>query len=150
MTTTDHTPRAAGVAVADLTEIRVREPGRIAAAWAARRRRPLVGRDGRLLVVAADHPARGALGVRGAGSAIMAMTPNDCFVGSATNRTPRSWRTPQKWRRSGTWNVSPVSRPTSALAFGGVAGCTPRCGSCSRNSAPNEPRFVMVSPSVSR
>jgi hypothetical protein len=68
--TTEHTPRTAGVAVADLTEIRVREPGRIAAAWAARRRRPLVGRDGRLLVVAADHPARGALGVRGAGSAM--------------------------------------------------------------------------------
>jgi hypothetical protein len=51
--------------VADLTEIRVREPHRIAAAWQARRRRGLVGEDGRLLVVAADHPARGALGVRG-------------------------------------------------------------------------------------
>lgn len=53
------------VTVADLTEIRVREPHRIAAAWQARRRRGLVGEDGRLLVVAADHPARGALGVRG-------------------------------------------------------------------------------------
>ena len=53
-----------GVSVADLTEVRVREPGRIAAGWAARRRRPLVGDDGRLLLVAADHPARGALGVR--------------------------------------------------------------------------------------
>jgi hypothetical protein len=52
------------VSVADLTEIRVREPQRIASAWAARARRPLVGPDGRLLVVAADHPARGALGVR--------------------------------------------------------------------------------------
>ena len=52
------------VSVADLTEIRVREPQRIAQAWAARARRPLVGADGRLLVVAADHPARGALGVR--------------------------------------------------------------------------------------
>lgn len=53
------------VTVADLTEIRVREPHRIAAAWQARRRRGLIGEDGRLLVVAADHPARGALGVRG-------------------------------------------------------------------------------------
>jgi hypothetical protein len=53
------------VAVADLTEIRVREPHRIAKAWAGRRRRDLVGPDGRLLIVAADHPARGALGVRG-------------------------------------------------------------------------------------
>ena len=52
------------VSVADLTDIRVREPQRIAQAWADRRRRDLVGPDGRLLVVAADHPARGALGVR--------------------------------------------------------------------------------------
>jgi len=49
----------------DLTEIRVRQPGQIGTAWAARRRRDLVGEDGRLLIVAADHPARGALGVRG-------------------------------------------------------------------------------------
>jgi hypothetical protein len=51
--------------VADLTEIRVREPQRIADGWASRKRRDLVGVDGRLLIVAADHPARGALGVRG-------------------------------------------------------------------------------------
>jgi len=49
----------------DLSDIRAREPGRIADGWSARRRRPLVGADGRLLIVAADHPARGALGVRG-------------------------------------------------------------------------------------
>jgi hypothetical protein len=49
----------------DLTEIRAREPERVATAWAARRRRPLLGDDGQLLIVAADHPARGALGVRG-------------------------------------------------------------------------------------
>ena len=61
---------AARVSVADLTEIRVREPQSIADAWASRGRRPLVGDDGRLLVVAADHPARGALGVRGAGAAM--------------------------------------------------------------------------------
>lgn len=49
----------------ELTRIRVTDPGRIATAWAARRRRPLVGDDGRMLLVAADHPARGSLGVRG-------------------------------------------------------------------------------------
>jgi hypothetical protein len=48
----------------DLTEIRAREPQRIANGWAGRSKRPLLGRDGRLLLVAADHPARGALGVR--------------------------------------------------------------------------------------
>jgi DhnA family fructose-bisphosphate aldolase class Ia len=48
----------------DLNEIRTREPGRIDDGWSTRLRRPLVGDDGRLLIVAADHPARGALGVR--------------------------------------------------------------------------------------
>lgn len=48
-----------------LTEARVRRPAAIAEAWQARSRRDLVGPDGRLLIVAADHPARGALGVRG-------------------------------------------------------------------------------------
>ncbi|MFI6737663.1 deoxyribose-phosphate aldolase [Nonomuraea sp. NPDC050451] len=59
---TTQAPRRPGIA--DLTEIRVREPWRITEAWAARKRRDLVGADGRLLIVAADHPARGALGVR--------------------------------------------------------------------------------------
>jgi len=48
----------------DLTEIRAREPGRIVQGWQERGRRDLLGDDGRLLLVAADHPARGALGVR--------------------------------------------------------------------------------------
>jgi DhnA family fructose-bisphosphate aldolase class Ia len=48
----------------DLTEIRAREPERIGQGWESRSRRPLLGADGRLLLVAADHPARGALGVR--------------------------------------------------------------------------------------
>jgi hypothetical protein len=51
--------------LAELTEIRVRHPERVAEAWQQRRTRALVGDDGRLLIVAADHPARGALGVRG-------------------------------------------------------------------------------------
>jgi hypothetical protein len=57
-------------AALDLTEIRAREPHRIADGWAARTRRPLLGTDGRLLLVAADHPARGALGVRSDGMAM--------------------------------------------------------------------------------
>lgn len=52
------------ITIAELTEVRVREPQRIAKAWATRTHRPLVEDDGRLLIVAADHPARGALGVR--------------------------------------------------------------------------------------
>ena len=70
MTTTTPSMSSTRLSVADLTEVRVREPGRIAAGWAARERRGLVGDDGRMLLVAADHPARGALGVRGAGAAM--------------------------------------------------------------------------------
>jgi len=66
----DATTSLTPLSVADLTEVRAREPGRIASAWATRHRRPLVGTDGRLLVVAADHPARGALGVRADGMAM--------------------------------------------------------------------------------
>lgn len=54
-----------GARLAELTEVRVRHPERVAEAWQQRRTRALVGDDGRLLIVAADHPARGALGVRG-------------------------------------------------------------------------------------
>jgi DhnA family fructose-bisphosphate aldolase class Ia len=59
---------------ARLTEIRAREPGRVARSWQKRSRRSLCGRDGRLLVVAADHPARGALGVRGDDAAMASRT----------------------------------------------------------------------------
>ncbi len=52
------------VDVAGLTELRATQPDRIAKAWATRTRRDLLRTDGRLLLVAADHPARGALGVR--------------------------------------------------------------------------------------
>jgi hypothetical protein len=47
---------------AALTEIRARHPEAIAEAAARRPRRPgLLGPSGRLMIVAADHPARGAL-----------------------------------------------------------------------------------------
>lgn len=54
--------RVTDAAVADLVDARVRDPDRIAR-LARGRRRPegLTGQTGRLLLVAADHPARGAL-----------------------------------------------------------------------------------------
>jgi DhnA family fructose-bisphosphate aldolase class Ia len=48
-----------------LTETRARRPDAIAEAAARRRRRPFLDVSGRLLLIAADHPARAALGVRG-------------------------------------------------------------------------------------
>jgi hypothetical protein len=54
----------ARIDVAQLGEIRARSPEAIDEAWARRARRPLLGGDGRLLIVASDHPARAALGVR--------------------------------------------------------------------------------------
>lgn len=53
------------VDVAHLTQVRASDPGAFARAWSQRSRRPLLGDDGRMLLVAADHPARGALGIRG-------------------------------------------------------------------------------------
>ena len=46
-----------------LTEIRVQDPGAIQRAADARTKRSLTGEDGRLMIIAADHPARGANGV---------------------------------------------------------------------------------------
>ncbi len=55
-------PAPVAVAVQDLVATRVRDPERIARVAAARRRpAALTGETGRLLLVAADHPARGAL-----------------------------------------------------------------------------------------
>jgi len=51
-------------AFARLRRARHADPESIGAALASRTRRPLVQGDGRLFIVAADHPARGALGVR--------------------------------------------------------------------------------------
>jgi DhnA family fructose-bisphosphate aldolase class Ia len=47
-----------------IREIRARHPQAVAAAAAKRRRRPLLDASGRLMIVAADHPARNAFGVR--------------------------------------------------------------------------------------
>jgi hypothetical protein len=50
---------------AEVSEIRARHPERVLELSRARRRRPVLGSDGRLMVIAADHPARGANGVGG-------------------------------------------------------------------------------------
>ncbi|WP_394834073.1 deoxyribose-phosphate aldolase [Pendulispora rubella] len=49
--------------VGALLEARARRPERIAELAAAREKRPLLGASGRLFIIAADHPARGALRV---------------------------------------------------------------------------------------
>ena len=46
-----------------LTSVRARHPEAVAEAAARRVRRPLLGANDRLMIVAADHPARGALAV---------------------------------------------------------------------------------------
>ena len=46
-----------------LTEIRVQQPDAIRRAYETRRRRGFVAEDGQLLIIAADHPARGSLRV---------------------------------------------------------------------------------------
>ncbi|MFJ5773474.1 deoxyribose-phosphate aldolase [Streptomyces sp. NPDC093094] len=50
------------VDVAELVRLRAHHPVAVAEAAARRPRRPLLGEGGRLMIVAADHPARGALG----------------------------------------------------------------------------------------
>jgi DhnA family fructose-bisphosphate aldolase class Ia len=55
---------------AEVTKMRAEDPAAIARAWRARTPRPTVRGDGRLMIVAADHPARGVLAV---GSRVIAM-----------------------------------------------------------------------------
>lgn len=49
----------------ELTDVRASDPGRVAELFAARTRRPMTSGDGRLMIIACDHPARGSLSVRG-------------------------------------------------------------------------------------
>ncbi|MFI6055619.1 deoxyribose-phosphate aldolase [Streptomyces violascens] len=55
---------------AGLARLRARHPEAVAEAAARRVRRPLLRDGGRLMVIAADHPARGALGVGANGLAM--------------------------------------------------------------------------------
>jgi DhnA family fructose-bisphosphate aldolase class Ia len=66
MTSLIDTGRASFVgSTAELNEVRAREPQRIRQLLVTRRRRELFGADGRLMIVACDHPARGALAASG-------------------------------------------------------------------------------------
>lgn len=47
----------------DVTRVRVEDPGRVARLLARRSRRTVADTDGSMFIVAADHPARGALSV---------------------------------------------------------------------------------------
>jgi DhnA family fructose-bisphosphate aldolase class Ia len=53
-----------------LRETRATNPARLAQVYADRVRRPIVDGDGRLMIVAADHPARGAIAVNGNATAM--------------------------------------------------------------------------------
>ncbi len=53
-----------------LTDVRMRKPRALVKALRDRRRRPLVGDDGRLVIVAADHTARGMLAAGGDPTAV--------------------------------------------------------------------------------
>ncbi|MFX4290985.1 Cgl0159 family (beta/alpha)8-fold protein [Streptomyces bohaiensis] len=53
------------ITIADLPRVRARTPEAIEEAARGRARRPLLGESGRLMIVAADHPARGALAAGG-------------------------------------------------------------------------------------
>lgn len=57
-----------------LRELRLHDPRAIAEAARRRRRRPIVGDDGKLFIVAADHPGRASLGI---GPEPMAMADRD-------------------------------------------------------------------------
>jgi DhnA family fructose-bisphosphate aldolase class Ia len=48
---------------AQVTDLRAADPAAVARAWEDRTTRPTIRGDGRLMIVAADHPARGALAV---------------------------------------------------------------------------------------
>ena len=48
---------------AEVSDMRAEDPAAVARAWQRRTGRPTVRGDGRLMIVAADHPARGALAV---------------------------------------------------------------------------------------
>jgi DhnA family fructose-bisphosphate aldolase class Ia len=60
--------------VAEINEIRTRDPRRIKRLLASRRKRELLGPDGKLMIIACDHPARGALGAAGRKMAMASRT----------------------------------------------------------------------------
>jgi DhnA family fructose-bisphosphate aldolase class Ia len=60
--------------IGELNEIRSHDPGRIKRLLAARRRRDVFESDGKLMIIACDHPARGALSAGGKATAMASRT----------------------------------------------------------------------------
>lgn len=60
--------------ISELNEIRTRDPQRIKRLLATRRTRELFGPDGKLMIIACDHPARGALAAAGRPTAMASRT----------------------------------------------------------------------------
>jgi len=60
--------------IVELNEIRSRDPGRIKRLLVARRKRELLGPDGKLMIIECDHPARGALSAAGKANAMASRT----------------------------------------------------------------------------
>jgi DhnA family fructose-bisphosphate aldolase class Ia len=60
--------------ISELNEIRSRDPQRIKRLMATRRKRQLFGPDGKLMIIACDHPARGALSAAGKATAMASRT----------------------------------------------------------------------------
>ena len=77
---------APAVDLAALTEIRARHPELIAQRWAERSRRDLLPPDGRLLLVACDHPARAAVSVRDDPMAMASRSQTLSRLGPALSR----------------------------------------------------------------
>jgi DhnA family fructose-bisphosphate aldolase class Ia len=67
-------PEVCATNYAEVNEIRAADPAAVARAWSARVTRATVRGDGRLMIVAADHPARGALAVGGRSTAMNSRT----------------------------------------------------------------------------
>ena len=67
-------PSAFVPTVAGLNEVRATDPGRIRRLLATRQRRSPFGPDGKLMIIACDHPARGALGAGGNAYAMASRT----------------------------------------------------------------------------
>jgi DhnA family fructose-bisphosphate aldolase class Ia len=71
----DSSPAPLCRSYAEITELRSRDPGAISRALRARRRRrAFLPPDGRLMLIAADHPARGALAAQGRPAAMSSRT----------------------------------------------------------------------------
>jgi DhnA family fructose-bisphosphate aldolase class Ia len=69
---TSGTPFAGSIS--ELNQVRSRDPQRIKQLLAARRKRELFGPDGQLMIIACDHPARGALTAAGKATAMASRT----------------------------------------------------------------------------